>query len=81
MQREDDPIAIDTARHMEHFAVDGLRTLCIAERELEQEYYEEWNKRYHQAITSLSHKERELDKVAEEIEKVCEVLLVPCAWG
>lgn len=36
----DNPIARDTARHMEHFAVDGLRTLCIAERELQETSYE-----------------------------------------
>jgi preprotein translocase subunit SecY len=29
-----------TGHHMENFAVDGLRTLCVAEREIENVYYE-----------------------------------------
>lgn len=29
-----------TEKHLEHFAVDGLRTLCVAEREIEQDLYE-----------------------------------------
>ena len=28
-----------TEKHLEHFAVDGLRTLCIAERELDETLY------------------------------------------
>ena len=28
-----------TEKHMEHFAVDGLRTLCIAERKLDESLY------------------------------------------
>lgn len=28
-----------TGKHLEHFAVDGLRTLCIAERELDETLY------------------------------------------
>ncbi len=28
-----------TEKHLEHFAVDGLRTLCVAERELDETLY------------------------------------------
>lgn len=59
----------ETAEHLEMFAVEGLRTLCIAEKELtEQEYYE-WKKEHDLAATSLENREEKLEEVADKIEQ------------
>ncbi|KAJ3043255.1 hypothetical protein HDV00_005575 [Rhizophlyctis rosea] len=58
-----------TAAHLEYFAEEGLRTLCIAERELSEEEYGEFKKRYDIAATSHGDRDRELDEVAESVEK------------
>ncbi|KAG0689388.1 aminophospholipid translocase [Pichia californica] len=58
-----------TTKHLEEFAVEGLRTLCIATRIISQEEYENWSKVYQQASVSLENRAEELDKAAELIEK------------
>ncbi|EDZ72501.1 YER166Wp-like protein, partial [Saccharomyces cerevisiae AWRI1631] len=35
-----------TALHLEQYATEGLRTLCIAQRELSWSEYEKWNEKY-----------------------------------
>ncbi|KAK2169777.1 hypothetical protein LSH36_7g16091 [Paralvinella palmiformis] len=58
-----------TVAHLEDFAAQGLRTLCIAEADIPDEIYEEWKETYHTAVTSLQHREKKLDEAAELIEK------------
>ena len=36
----DEPFADETERQLEYFAVDGLRTLCIAQATIDKSYYE-----------------------------------------
>ena len=36
----DEPFADETERQLEYFAVDGLRTLCIAQATIDKTYYE-----------------------------------------
>ncbi|XP_064481329.1 probable phospholipid-transporting ATPase IA isoform X3 [Ornithodoros turicata] len=55
-------------KHLEEFAGQGLRTLCLAEAEVSPEYYEEWKNTYHKAATSLQNKERKLEDAAQLIE-------------
>ncbi|KAH8299708.1 hypothetical protein KR044_004998, partial [Drosophila immigrans] len=57
-----------TLQHLEEFASEGLRTLCLAVAEIEPEVYEEWNQTYHKAATSLQQRERKLDDAANLIE-------------
>jgi phospholipid-translocating ATPase len=58
-----------TAEHLEMFAREGLRTLCIAERELTEEQYKEWKKEHDQAATALEDREDKLEVVADSIEQ------------
>ncbi|KAI3816838.1 hypothetical protein L1987_16543 [Smallanthus sonchifolius] len=54
----------------------GLRTLCLAYRDLSPEMYESWNDKFIQAKSSLHDRERKLDEVAELIEK--DLTLIGC---
>ncbi|QPG77088.1 hypothetical protein FOA43_004487 [Brettanomyces nanus] len=58
-----------TAIHLEQFATEGLRTLCVAQRELSWEKYEEWNERHNIAASSLVDRESKIEEVASEIEQ------------
>jgi phospholipid-transporting ATPase len=66
----DDNEFIDvTTKHLEEFAVEGLRTLCIATRVITDQEYAEWSEIYNKASLSLDNRADELDKAAELIEK------------
>lgn len=63
-----------TLAHLEGYANEGLRTLCLAKRELTHEDYAIWNKKFQAANSSLNDREELIDKVSELIE--CELELV-----
>ncbi|XP_027361174.1 phospholipid-transporting ATPase 3-like [Abrus precatorius] len=54
--------------HLEQFGSAGLRTLCLAYKELNADVYESWNQKFIQAKSSLHDREKKLDEVAELIE-------------
>uniref|UniRef100_A0A665USB1 Phospholipid-transporting ATPase n=1 Tax=Echeneis naucrates TaxID=173247 RepID=A0A665USB1_ECHNA len=54
---------------MDEFAGEGLRTLALAYKDLDEEYFSEWKQRHHEASTSLDDREAKLDQLYEEIEK------------
>uniref|UniRef100_A0AAY4BEK6 Phospholipid-transporting ATPase n=1 Tax=Denticeps clupeoides TaxID=299321 RepID=A0AAY4BEK6_9TELE len=58
-----------TTEHLNEFAGDGLRTLALAYKNLDEEYFREWKERHHEASTSLEDREEKLDLLYEEIEK------------
>ncbi|EXJ87605.1 phospholipid-translocating ATPase [Capronia epimyces CBS 606.96] len=58
-----------TAEHLEVFAREGLRTLCVAERDLDEEFYQEWNKDHDFAAQALTDREERLEEVADRIEQ------------
>ncbi|XP_019246911.1 PREDICTED: phospholipid-transporting ATPase 3-like isoform X2 [Nicotiana attenuata] len=58
-----------TREHLEQFGAAGLRTLCLAYRDLTPDVYESWNEKFIQAKSSLRDREKKLDEVAELIEK------------
>ncbi|XP_031100154.1 phospholipid-transporting ATPase 3-like [Ipomoea triloba] len=57
-----------TREHLEQFGAAGLRTLCLAYRDLSPNVYENWNEKFIQAKSSLRDREKKLDEVAELIE-------------
>ncbi|XP_078436799.1 aminophospholipid ATPase 3 isoform X2 [Wolffia australiana] len=65
-----------TREHLEQFGSSGLRTLCLAYRDLSPEMYENWNEKFIQAKSSLRDREKKLDEVAELIEK--KLILIGC---
>ncbi|XP_057448372.1 phospholipid-transporting ATPase 3-like [Lotus japonicus] len=57
-----------TREYLEQFGSSGLRTLCLAYKELHPDVYESWNEKFIQAKSSLRDREKKLDEVAELIE-------------
>ncbi|KAG0761751.1 hypothetical protein G6F16_010246 [Rhizopus arrhizus] len=66
---ENNPFVENTLIHLEEFASEGLRTLCIAMREIPEEEYTRWSQIYDKAATTLTNRAEELDKAAEMIEQ------------
>ncbi|KAL1915917.1 uncharacterized protein VTP21DRAFT_6305 [Calcarisporiella thermophila] len=66
---KENPFVEATLAHLELFATEGLRTLCIAMRNISEEEYSKWSKIYDNAATTLTNRQDELDKAAELIEK------------
>ena len=58
-----------TLSHLEMYAADGLRTLCIAMREVSEQEYGRWSAVYEKAASSLDGRAAALDAAAEEIEQ------------
>lgn len=58
----------ETAEHLEMFAREGLRTLCIAHKEVTEQDYLLWKKEHDIAAASLEDREEKLEAVAELIE-------------
>ncbi len=48
----------------------GLRTLCIAFRRLDREFYEEWAAKFYKASIAINKRSELLDEVSELIEQV-----------
>ncbi|GAA5877380.1 hypothetical protein JCM3774_003580 [Rhodotorula dairenensis] len=58
-----------TDKQLEDFANEGLRTLCLAWKPLDEEAYEDWDRRYHEATTLIDHREEAIERVSDEIER------------
>lgn len=58
-----------TSTHLEEYATEGLRTLCIARRELSWSEYLEWSKRHLDASSALENREEKMEAVADCIER------------
>uniref|UniRef100_A0A674D9H2 Phospholipid-transporting ATPase n=1 Tax=Salmo trutta TaxID=8032 RepID=A0A674D9H2_SALTR len=58
-----------TTEHLNEFAGEGLRTLALAYKDLDEEYFSSWKQRHHEASTALEDREDKLDVLYEEIEK------------
>lgn len=56
------------------YATEGLRTLVLAQRELTEAEWEEWNQTHHAASTAIEDREKALEDAAEGVEK--EMLIV-----
>ncbi|KAJ3498920.1 hypothetical protein NLG97_g735 [Lecanicillium saksenae] len=59
----------ETAEHLEMFAREGLRTLCIAMKELTEEEYRSWKKEHDLAASALEDREEKLEAAADLIEQ------------
>ncbi|GEQ69327.1 hypothetical protein JCM33374_g2998 [Metschnikowia sp. JCM 33374] len=59
----------ETSRHLEEYATEGLRTLCISKRELTWSQYQAWNKKYLEASSSLTDRDARVEAVADSIER------------
>eukprot|EP01124_Arcella_intermedia_P011864 TRINITY_DN18240_c0_g1_i1.p1 TRINITY_DN18240_c0_g1~~TRINITY_DN18240_c0_g1_i1.p1 ORF type:complete len:1316 (+),score=309.58 TRINITY_DN18240_c0_g1_i1:539-3949(+) len=64
----------ETWRDLELFANDGLRTLVLAYRDIPEDEYDEWNKKWIQDSLSLDKRKEKLEDRAEEIETDLQLL-------
>jgi phospholipid-transporting ATPase len=65
----DNPTVDLTLQHLEEYASDGLRTLCLATREVPDDEFQRWYRIFDKAATTVSgNRQDELDKAAELIE-------------
>ncbi|KAL1915087.1 uncharacterized protein VTP21DRAFT_7568 [Calcarisporiella thermophila] len=58
-----------TLQHLEEYADEGLRTLCIAYRYIPDDEYARWEERFRVASSSLVNREEQIEAVSEEIEQ------------
>uniref|UniRef100_I3NHI1 Phospholipid-transporting ATPase n=1 Tax=Ictidomys tridecemlineatus TaxID=43179 RepID=I3NHI1_ICTTR len=58
-----------TMEHLDDFASEGLRTLMVAYRELDDKFFQTWRKKHNEACLSVKDREIKLSTVYEEIEK------------
>ncbi|KAL9122281.1 MAG: hypothetical protein Q9187_001158 [Circinaria calcarea] len=66
---KDNPVIESTLQHLEDYATEGLRTLCLAMREIPEQEFQEWFQVFEKANTTVSgNRAEELDKAAEIIE-------------
>ncbi|KAI1840843.1 hypothetical protein JX266_012925 [Neoarthrinium moseri] len=66
---ESNPHVDATLIHLEEYASEGLRTLCLAMREIPENEFQEWYSVFDKAQTTVSgNRAEELDKAAELIE-------------
>ena len=66
---KDNPIVDLTLQHLEEYATEGLRTLCLAMREVPEQEFKEWQQIFEKAATTVGgNRAEELDKAAEIIE-------------
>jgi phospholipid-translocating ATPase len=69
LSKDQDPALKDkTSKDMEMFANNGLRTLCIAYRYLEEDEYLSWSRIYDAATNATENREEEIDKANAQIE-------------
>ncbi|XP_052752328.1 phospholipid-transporting ATPase ID isoform X4 [Galleria mellonella] len=57
-----------TQEHLNKFAGEGLRTLALAWRPLEERGFAEWKRRHQAAALALHDRDEQLDAIYEEIE-------------
>ncbi|EFX04686.1 phospholipid-transporting ATPase [Grosmannia clavigera kw1407] len=66
---DDNPHVEATLRHLEDYASEGLRTLCLATREVPEQEFQQWQAVFEKAAMTLGgNRADELDKAAELIE-------------
>ncbi|KAG8456790.1 hypothetical protein GDO86_002538 [Hymenochirus boettgeri] len=64
----DNPRKDETQKALDLFANETLRTLCLCYKDISQEEFDSWNKKYLAASVATFNRDEELDKVYEQIE-------------
>ncbi|KAK5927846.1 hypothetical protein CgunFtcFv8_012960 [Champsocephalus gunnari] len=63
-----------TSEHLNGFAGEGLRTLALAYKDLDEDYFEIWMKKFISASTVIENREDQLAVLYEEIEQGLKLL-------
>ncbi|XP_011442077.1 phospholipid-transporting ATPase VD isoform X3 [Magallana gigas] len=64
----------ETEKHILNYAMQGLRTLCMAKKVLTRVEYEEWKVRFNEASAAMEDREEKILQVSCEIEKDLDLL-------
>ncbi|XP_053419309.1 phospholipid-transporting ATPase IB-like [Nycticebus coucang] len=59
----------ETLAHLEYFANDGLRTLCVAYTDLTEKEYKRWLQKYRKASIGLQNRIQRIEECYDSIEK------------
>ena len=63
-----------TEQHLHDFAVEGLRTLCLAYADLDRKWFLDWHNRYKEASGRVQDREENLAVLADELERDLKLL-------
>ena len=69
LARGQEEVKARTEEHLHQFATEGLRTLVLAQRELSQQQFDDWEREHYQASLALEDRDEGLDRVYELIER------------
>ncbi|XP_011871556.1 PREDICTED: phospholipid-transporting ATPase ID isoform X4 [Vollenhovia emeryi] len=69
LKKDSDDIMAKTLDHLNKFAGEGLRTLCLSVRDLDESFFNNWKQRHQEAALSQENRDDKLDAIYEEIEK------------
>ncbi|KAH9484429.1 Putative phospholipid-transporting ATPase C24B11.12c [Psilocybe cubensis] len=58
-----------TEKHLDHFASQGLRTLTLAYKVINEQEYNSWSERYHEATVAMEDRDGKIDAVSDELER------------
>ncbi|CAG9533965.1 unnamed protein product [Cercopithifilaria johnstoni] len=58
-----------TIQHLDKFAVDGFRTLCLAYKEISIDVFNKWHEQQKKAAAALTNHQEQLDRVYDELEQ------------
>ncbi|KAJ3308581.1 hypothetical protein HDU93_005680, partial [Gonapodya sp. JEL0774] len=67
-------IAGVTGLHLDAFAEEGLRTLCLATVSISKEAYDEWKREHDEASAAIVDREAKEDAVADKLERAMVLL-------
>ena len=63
-----------TRNHINDFSTEGLRTLILGKKELNEEEYQQWHEKFHEANTSINDRAAKVEKASELIEQDFELI-------
>ncbi|XP_011498732.1 PREDICTED: phospholipid-transporting ATPase ID isoform X1 [Ceratosolen solmsi marchali] len=69
VKKGSEEIMAKTQEHLNKFAGEGLRTLCLSTKDLDESFFNDWKQRHQEAALSHENKDDKLDAIYEEIEK------------
>ncbi|KAJ7276325.1 phospholipid-translocating ATPase [Mycena haematopus] len=64
-----DELKAATERHLSDFANDGLRTLTLAYKVIQEDEYAAWSERYHEATVAMEDREEKIEAISNELEQ------------
>jgi len=59
----------ETQKKVDEYATEGLRTLLLAKKDVDEDYYEEWNERFQSALGKIVDRDTRVEKIQSEIEQ------------